>query len=421
MKIRLLSCVLLFLLSVASYAAPEGALVQYEITDYDMGEGLIHGEKIVHAYNADSSAAADTTFDWSGDTAWAANTIKEYEYDTEGRNTLIRYKYSMGGIFLTVSTIEMEYDDVHALPFRTTSAQSLFSTNKWRQTVTFDSLGCIAEQVFEDSNSAHSWRNTRRYLYEQYEGTTYLAAENTYTWDTAGGAWKADTWVYHWVNTIHKDSVVLHSFWDTSDGGWWNNQARDSMTYTAAGEVAESFLFSWRMDSLRWEPVEKQTYGYLLDTLPYSNCLFNWTGSEWMENMRIVRSRDRNWNLDSVREMGLNGLEWVVTQRTVYFYDDGGTAVASTLPASRAPLLLSAVPNPSSGPAVIRFALPAAGRAELGLYDASGRLVRTLADNAVLPAGAHAMVCGGHLPAGAYVVRLKAGGRVVTAPFVKIR
>lgn len=77
---------------------------------------------------------------------------------------------------------------------------------------------------------------------------------------------------------------------------------------------------------------------------------------------------------------------------------------------------LSCYPNPCNPSATIRFALPAAGRARLAIYDARGRLVRTLVDEA-LAEGAHAVVwngtdeSGGRVGSGVYFYRVVADKR----------
>jgi hypothetical protein len=57
-------------------------------------------------------------------------------------------------------------------------------------------------------------------------------------------------------------------------------------------------------------------------------------------------------------------------------------------PEVSAPMVMAARPNPFASETDIAFALPAAGRVTLRIYDAAGRLVRTLVDQP-MPAGVH--------------------------------
>jgi hypothetical protein len=89
--------------------------------------------------------------------------------------------------------------------------------------------------------------------------------------------------------------------------------------------------------------------------------------------------------------------------------DDAAPSLAFRL---EAPL-----PNPSSGTVTLRFALPKAARAELGVYDIAGRRVRTVMAG-TLGIGVHTATWDGldgdHHPAraGIYYVRLRTDGGV---------
>ena len=71
-------------------------------------------------------------------------------------------------------------------------------------------------------------------------------------------------------------------------------------------------------------------------------------------------------------------------------------------------------PNPVAGRTLLAFDLPAATTVRAALYDVSGRLVRSLVDEA-LPAGKHQRAwdrrdhSGQLVPAGIYFLRLDAG------------
>jgi hypothetical protein len=87
-------------------------------------------------------------------------------------------------------------------------------------------------------------------------------------------------------------------------------------------------------------------------------------------------------------------------------------------------LSLGSYPNPFSGSTQIQLNLPSASRVSLMVYDVSGRLVRTLADE-VMVAGEHSVEWNGcsangeRVAAGVYVVRMDAqGGKVARKLFV---
>lgn len=87
---------------------------------------------------------------------------------------------------------------------------------------------------------------------------------------------------------------------------------------------------------------------------------------------------------------------------------------------------LTVWPNPARGQAEIRFVLDAASPARLDLFDAAGRLVRRLLDRPLAP-GPQAIRWnatddrGRALPAGAYRVRLEAGGATRVGSAIVLR
>ena len=82
---------------------------------------------------------------------------------------------------------------------------------------------------------------------------------------------------------------------------------------------------------------------------------------------------------------------------------------------------LAVGPNPTRGGAAVTFALDAEADVRLAVYDVLGREVAVLAEG-TYPAGPHRMALdAGALPAGAYVVRLVAGGVAETARVTVVR
>ncbi|MBI5709898.1 MAG: hypothetical protein HZC42_06275 [Candidatus Eisenbacteria bacterium] len=88
--------------------------------------------------------------------------------------------------------------------------------------------------------------------------------------------------------------------------------------------------------------------------------------------------------------------------------------------------LAGAAPNPVREATTIRWALPRAARVRLAVFDASGRLVRELADGA-FPAGRHAAAwdardgAGRAVASGIYFLQLEAEGRTLRSRMAAIR
>ncbi len=83
-------------------------------------------------------------------------------------------------------------------------------------------------------------------------------------------------------------------------------------------------------------------------------------------------------------------------------------------------------PNPSAGITRLAFTLAGSGPVRLGVYDVSGRRVRTL-ESGALPAGGHTRQWDGRddagavMPAGLYLVRASGAGLESTARIVRVK
>lgn len=94
------------------------------------------------------------------------------------------------------------------------------------------------------------------------------------------------------------------------------------------------------------------------------------------------------------------------------------SAALSVLPGSPSVVVS---PNPFSGQTTLRFELAEAGSVRLSIHDVLGREVAVLVDGSY-GAGRHeAMLDGSALPAGAYLIRLEAGGTVQTRRVTLVR
>jgi hypothetical protein len=103
-----------------------------------------------------------------------------------------------------------------------------------------------------------------------------------------------------------------------------------------------------------------------------------------------------------------------------------GTAVPAVAAPAGVLSLAAPAPNPFRGATTIAYRMPAERNAELGIYDVSGRLVRTLL-HGVVPAGPGEVRWDGRdgdgntASSGVYFVRLRAGDEESTRQLVRLR
>ena len=118
-----------------------------------------------------------------------------------------------------------------------------------------------------------------------------------------------------------------------------------------------------------------------------------------------------------------NAKNTLVQQCAMTLTINGPTGVG---PASYALALAPARPNPASGLARLQYTLPAEGSVTLRIYGLRGEVVRTLVDG-TRGAGVNSATWDGHdesgraVAAGAYFVRLEAGGRTLTRRLIWMR
>ena len=116
----------------------------------------------------------------------------------------------------------------------------------------------------------------------------------------------------------------------------------------------------------------------------------------------------------------------------VYCFDSVFTVVAKPLEpasvdASRAADILTATPSPFRDATEVEYSLARDGRIELGVFDLTGRRVRSLSHGEWLAAGRHRRTWDGRLssgspaPPGLYFIRLATGEGLRRRPVVRLR
>jgi hypothetical protein len=123
----------------------------------------------------------------------------------------------------------------------------------------------------------------------------------------------------------------------------------------------------------------------------------------------VVDSLQVSWP-SGVRQDSIN----VAADQLLVIEEADGTAVEDTQ-VPTAHRLYPCRPNPFNPTTLIRYDLPEASRVDVGLYDVSGRLVRTLVQGDRIPAARHEVVWHGRdqhnrpVASGAYLYWLEAG------------
>ncbi len=170
------------------------------------------------------------------------------------------------------------------------------------------------------------------------------------------------------------------------------------------------------------------------DILAGAAFVFQPAGSRWNETTKLTASDRQITNLfgnqvsisgNAILVGTPNGIVNGVASGAAYVYENSSTSVKAWDRFSQLPseiLLGQNYPNPFNPSTQISFALPAAQKVTLKVFDLTGKEVATLLRNEHKAPGMHAITFEAqHLPSGIYLYRLQAGEFVETKRMVLIR
>lgn len=142
----------------------------------------------------------------------------------------------------------------------------------------------------------------------------------------------------------------------------------------------------------------------------------------------LYHGYDLGW---AYRARVVGDLVWVGSDDGVAFVPapciTSTSAVPEQGPPARRGLAVTGYPNPFNPQVELRFAVPQRALAEVAVFDAAGRLVKTLLSSRQLDAGPHVLTWHGDgddgrsLPSGTYLARVRVGDRIGTQKLSLVR
>jgi hypothetical protein len=109
------------------------------------------------------------------------------------------------------------------------------------------------------------------------------------------------------------------------------------------------------------------------------------------------------------------GHQWDMSDSVIHFTGGGVAEGTHKMPQQWS---LSVSPNPTRGAFSVRYDVPTQARVSVGLYDAGGRLVRSLSEGYVASGRHEARLPSGVLPAGVYFCTLDNGTQRISKKVV---
>jgi hypothetical protein len=257
-----------------------------------------------------------------------------------------------------------------------------------------------------------------------------------FIYNTAGNAWTNFPWSLANKRRDHAGAMVIDTIFTGGDPGIWVFGGRSGSDATVLN-IPEYFPLPFPplyVDAtpqpysafLSWQGMSGTVLGYKVyrgaaSGGPYDSIGFSAVNS-YTDNSAPAGST-YYYVVKARYLIGAKAAESIYSPEAACYVGVAG-GPSSQLPRS---YQLSGVrPNPVAGRAEISFALPREGHVSLGVYGASGRLVRRLVDSEY-PAGWHQVrwdgrgESGARVPAGVYFVRICSGSFVSTSRLTVVR
>ncbi len=258
------------------------------------------------------------------------------------------------------------------------------------------------------TNGVHTgtaWEATDRTVYQnQTLASLYAAFRAMEATLLVGGT-------FSFVLPDHRDDV-----WN---GSAWLPVSRQTTTRTGTGRPETVTFSDW--DGLAWEEGSRHVFLYGSDGLPVGVSVELPGESGWATVFSEDYTHENGLLVESVLALWFGPMaDPTPTSRMRHVYANATDAPAPERPVATA-ALGHAAPNPFTAATRLSYTLDAPGEATLGLYDLTGRLVATLASGPHASGRHDAVVDGAGLPAGAYLVRLVAGGGQQTRLLTLVR
>lgn len=337
-------------------------------------------DRMVMTYNPQGDMLSMAVDLWR-DGTWVASMLMSYTYDGSGN--------------LIEDIMQMDSDDDGVLEYffrtvytysggRMTKSEDYTWYGTWQKTMettyTYNSQGQLIEEVSLFDLGYGYQIYTEKIIYT-YHGNGQIETETRQSYQ---GTWEN---AYRYTYAYNANAQRTSSLEQAWVGSAWENVYLSTSVYEGLnGEETEALYQTW--DGAAWVNVNRSTYGYDSRGNQTSWLDESWNGSSW-ENDEQGTTTYNSSNLPEVTIIQLwTSGAWINDTRLEYSYP-GGTDVADSPHAVPESFALTNYPNPFNPSTIIRFALPATDQVSVAIYDATGRLIRTLLHNETVGAGVH--------------------------------
>ncbi|NQT27393.1 T9SS type A sorting domain-containing protein [candidate division KSB1 bacterium] len=348
------------------------------------GSGWVNSDRVLFTNNAQGDITSMAMDIWQNG-AWVPQMLMTYTFD------------GSGNLIEDIMQMDMYYSGVLENLFRSvytysgnqlTKQENYMWYSSWQKTsetdFTYNGQGQLVEEVdYMDLGAYIFWTNKLLYT---YHANGRIETETHQSYDIYTSSWVNDDKYTYTYNGSQQRTSTLEQTWN---GSVWVNVYLNSVTYGGPnGMATEDLDQMWNGSA--WENVDRSTYGYDSNgnETTWLDEAWNETGASWENEERgttVYNSSD--FPTLTIIQTWVGGA-WVNETRLEYTYS-GGTAVEDlpiNLPES---FSMTNYPNPFNPTTTIQFALPVDDQVSVTIYDAMGRMVRTLIHSESITAGTY--------------------------------
>ena len=402
----------------------------------DDGGGIDFTDSTTYVYQNSGNTNVDSSYAYQYiGGVWEPQGLDVTEYDGNGRPVKFKGFYfagpgwelesrGVGTYDANGNLLTMVYEEYNGTTWDTTvKFVNTYLNNRLSEEMLYADQGGGLEPVVKTN-----YRYNAQGLEDTVESQMYFGGwvgteKNTYTYNAAG-------------------KVLVHTAFDGDFMGGWDANERISYSYNQRNDLVVIIKEQW--NGTTWQNSSRTDYQVGTDGVVTDYLVSVWNGTDWQEDRQVIYTYTGAL-VDSMLEQVKNNNIWVNANSTAYTYDAHGneTVVQSYIWNNNSWTLdnenrkyyqaytstgivnppaylegLSVYPNPVETVATFTFTTERDCMAALAIYDLTGRQLFAIGLQAT--AGQNTMHWDtGSMPAGSYIYKIKADGKVASGLLVK--
>jgi hypothetical protein len=327
----------------------------------------------------------------------------------------ITYQEWEGGSWQTRYIEEAELDDAgRPVEIVTEETENGSADGASREVLSYNGDGSISQSVmYYDFWGDGTWEPESRNTWHYDAYGTVIAVVSDF-WDDWFDEWWEDARILYAYNDEFNNISRTTQYYDID----WVNSTRSVFSHDRQGNVIEWIRQAWSDNG--WYYLGKTESQFENGCLLIREAKFDWTDGQWERLSRDSYEYNGGGVPVTKLTQTWSGTLWENSVRYL-FGDPAITGVSGSVSLPGNVELMQNYPNPFNPSTTIRFTIAERRHVTIEVYDAAGRIVRSLVDEE-LHAGEHTVVFDAlNVSSGVYLYRLSAGDAVAARRMILLR